>query len=85
MTVEKAPLTLGGYIVVPFDGSITSVASSVEQCAPTVLITNCLGITQIGGAQVSPPSFTEATIPAIPVTAGQQVAANVVFTFSTAP
>jgi len=87
LTVADAhpPLTLGGYIVVPFDGSITSVASSIEQCLPTVRPDVCLGITRIGGAPVFPPSFTEATIPAIPVSAGQQVAANVVFTFSTAP
>jgi len=83
-------LTLGGFIVVPFDGSITSVASSLEQCPPTVLVSRCLsvttpGVTQPGLPPPLPPSFTEATIPAIPVTAGQQVAAGVVFTFSTAP
>jgi hypothetical protein len=83
--VANPPLTYSGYIVVPFDGSITSVASSVEQCLPTVKTASCLGVTQIGGAQLFPPSFTEATIPAIPVTAGQQVAASVAFTFSTAP
>ena len=86
LMLANRPLRLNGSIVVPATGSITTVATGSDSCAPNIRPDVCLGNTLSSPAStVFPPSFTGTTITAIPVTAGQQITVAVTITFSTAP